>query len=190
MFFSVWQLLRRSSKGTRRRKSGNTSRIRVGRYPRHPPGGRVSRRQRKWDRAYGHKQNQVKCAPDEMRFDSRINLFFHLGLWLNVPRAVLAVDSLSFTKKHQEMSIQCFAHFWIFSERLNRGNPFYVEAAARQFGRMTWTGVGGDCLCAPQRAASKTMHRAESRFRRWCLDSINPWAIARARRELRPWRLP
>jgi hypothetical protein len=79
MFFSVWQILRRSSKGTRRRKSGNTSRIRVGRYPRHPPGGRVSRRQREWDRAYSHKQNQVKCASNEMRFDRGINLFFHVG---------------------------------------------------------------------------------------------------------------
>ena len=97
------------------------SRIRVGRYPRYPPGGRVSRRQREWDRAYGQKQSQVKCASDEMRFDSGINLFFHLGLWLNVPQAILAVDSPAFTKNHQEMSIQCFANFWIFSGRLNRG---------------------------------------------------------------------
>src|SRR6476659_4091583 len=137
--FSLWQLRCRNSKGTRRRKSGNTSRIRVGHRPRHPPGGRVSRRQREWDRAYGHKQNQVKCASDEMRFDSGINLFFHLGLWLNVPQAILAVDSLSFTKNHQEMSIQCFANFWISSGHLNRGNSFYVEAAARQSGQMTWT---------------------------------------------------
>jgi hypothetical protein len=160
--FSVWQLLRRSSKGTRRCKSGNTSRIRVGRYPRHPPGGRVSGRQRKWDRTYGHKQNQVKCASNEMRFDSGINLFFHLGLWLNVPRAVLAVDSLSFTKNHQEMSTQCFANFWVFSEgsapRRNCGGTIRTDDV--------------DCcgrrppLRSPESREQKTIHRTESRFRR------------------------
>ena len=50
--------------------------------PRHLPGGRISLRQRKWDRAHGHKQKQVKCASDEMRFDGRINLFFHFGVVL------------------------------------------------------------------------------------------------------------
>jgi hypothetical protein len=121
-----------------------------------------------------------------MRFDSGINLFFHLGLWLNVPRAVLAVDSLSFTKNHQEMSTQCFANFWVFSEgsapRRNCGGTIRTDDV--------------DCcgrrppLRSPESREQKTIHRTESRFRRWCLDSINPGAIARARRELRPWCLP
>jgi hypothetical protein len=54
--------------------------MRARHHPRHLPGGRVSRRQREWDRADSHKQNQVKCASDEMRLDSGINLFFHFGL--------------------------------------------------------------------------------------------------------------
>jgi hypothetical protein len=37
----------------------------------------VSLRQRKWDRADGQKQKQVKRASDKMRFNSGINLFFH-----------------------------------------------------------------------------------------------------------------
>src|SRR4029077_7612544 len=74
--FSVWQLLHRCSKGTRRRKRGK---MRARHHPRHLPGGRISRRQRKGDRADSHKKNQVKCAPNEMRFDSGINLFFHVG---------------------------------------------------------------------------------------------------------------
>ena len=74
--FSVWQLLHRCSKGTRRRKRGK---MRARHHPRHLPGGRISRRQRKGDRADSHKKNQVKCASNEMRFDSGINLFFHVG---------------------------------------------------------------------------------------------------------------
>jgi hypothetical protein len=53
--------------------------MRARHHPRHLPGGRVSRRQRKWDRADSYKQTQVKCASNEMRFDSGINLFFHVG---------------------------------------------------------------------------------------------------------------
>ena len=34
-------------------------------------------RQREGNRADSHKQKQVKCAPDEMRFYGGINLFFH-----------------------------------------------------------------------------------------------------------------
>ena len=74
--FSIWQLLHRCSKGTRRRKRGK---MRARHHPRHLPGGRISRRQRKGDRADSHKKNQVKCASNEMRFDSGINLFFHVG---------------------------------------------------------------------------------------------------------------
>jgi hypothetical protein len=36
-------------------------------------------RKREWNRANGQKQKQIKRAPDEMRFDGGINLFFHVG---------------------------------------------------------------------------------------------------------------
>jgi hypothetical protein len=38
-------------------------------------------RQREWNRTHSDKQKQVKCASDKMRFDGRINLFFHLVLF-------------------------------------------------------------------------------------------------------------
>jgi len=72
-----------------------------------------------------------------------------------VPQAFLAVDSLSFTKNHREMSIQCFANFQIFSERLNL-DPLYVEAAAGQVARMTWTGLRSALpLRSPESRASE-----------------------------------
>ena len=37
----------------------------------------VSLRQRKWNCADSKKKQQIKCAPDKVRFDGRINLFFH-----------------------------------------------------------------------------------------------------------------
>ena len=46
--------------------------------------GVVSLRQREWNRAHSHKQKQVKCASDEMRFDGWINLFFHLVLFFDL----------------------------------------------------------------------------------------------------------
>jgi hypothetical protein len=62
-----------------------------------------------------------------------------------------------------------------FFGRLNRGDPFYVEAAAGQFARMTWMALGGDRLCAPQKAArAKSIRRTESRFNAGVLDSTNP----------------
>ena len=48
-------------------------------HSRHAPGGGLSRRQCEWDRADSHKQNQIKCASNKMRFDGGINLFFHVG---------------------------------------------------------------------------------------------------------------
>ena len=41
-------------------------------------------RQREWNRAHSHKQKQVKCASNKMRFDGRINLFFHLVLFFRL----------------------------------------------------------------------------------------------------------
>jgi len=34
-------------------------------------------RQREWDGADGYKQKQIKRASEKMRFDGRVNLFFH-----------------------------------------------------------------------------------------------------------------
>jgi hypothetical protein len=50
------------------------------------PGSRATAglRQREWNRAHSDKQNQVKCASDEMRFNGRINLFFHLLLFFDL----------------------------------------------------------------------------------------------------------
>jgi hypothetical protein len=62
-----------------------------------------------------------------------------------------------------------------FFGRLDRDDPFYVEAAAGQFARMTWIALGGDRLCAPQKAArAKSIRRTESRFKAGVLDSTNP----------------
>jgi hypothetical protein len=62
-----------------------------------------------------------------------------------------------------------------FFGRLDRDDPFYVEAAAGQFARMTWIALGGDRLCAPQKAArAKSIRRTESRFNAGVLDSTNP----------------
>jgi hypothetical protein len=36
-------------------------------------------RQREWDGADGQQQKQIKCASDEIRFDSGVNLLFHFG---------------------------------------------------------------------------------------------------------------
>jgi len=43
-----------------------------------PAGG--SLREREWDQANGHKQKQVKGAPNNMRLDVRISLFSHFCL--------------------------------------------------------------------------------------------------------------
>jgi len=40
----------------------------------------VSLRHREWDRTDSDKQKQIKSAPDKMRFNGGINLFFHLVL--------------------------------------------------------------------------------------------------------------
>ena len=40
--------------------------------------------QREWNRADSHKQKQVKCASDKMRFDGGINLFFHWVLFFRL----------------------------------------------------------------------------------------------------------
>src|SRR5262245_34798304 len=48
----------------------------------------VSLRQREWDRAEGQQQKQIKCASDEMSFDSGINLLFHFGAVLVICREV------------------------------------------------------------------------------------------------------
>jgi hypothetical protein len=48
----------------------------------------VPLRQREWDRADGHKQKQIKRASEKMRFDSGVNLFFHLGDVLVICRDV------------------------------------------------------------------------------------------------------
>ena len=90
--------------------------------------------------------------------------FFMLGLWLNVPQAVLAVNSLSFTKNHQEMSIQCFANFWVFPEgstpRRGHGGTIRMDDV--------------DCfesalpLCS-RRAAGAHSPRAHRKFRPWRL---------------------
>jgi hypothetical protein len=69
------------------------SRIPVERRPRHE---RVSLGQREGDRADSHKQEQIRRTSNKMRFDSRINLFFHveslvkrslslLWLWTHYP---------------------------------------------------------------------------------------------------------
>jgi hypothetical protein len=42
----------------------------------------VPLRQREWDRADGHKQKQIKCASEKMRFDGRVNLLFHFTVVL------------------------------------------------------------------------------------------------------------
>ncbi|PYJ10237.1 MAG: hypothetical protein DME93_11710 [Verrucomicrobia bacterium] len=42
----------------------------------------VSLRQREWDRADGHKQKQIKCASEKMRFDGRVNSLFHFSVVL------------------------------------------------------------------------------------------------------------
>ena len=55
------------------------SRIPVGHGLRDFPGDRVSLRQRERNRTDSHKQEQIRSASNEMRFDSRINLFFHVG---------------------------------------------------------------------------------------------------------------
>src|SRR6476619_71412 len=114
MCFSVWQLLRRSSKGTRRRKrrriawnSHNViaklrrrleSRRReiqslVG-LGRDLLGSRAAARlrQREWNRAHGDKQKQVKCAFNKMRFDGGINLFFHLVLFFRLSSLIAKSD--------------------------------------------------------------------------------------------------
>jgi hypothetical protein len=36
-------------------------------------------RQREWDRADGQQQKQIKRASEKVRFDSGVNLSFHLG---------------------------------------------------------------------------------------------------------------
>ena len=50
-------------------------------------------RQRKWDRADGHKQKQVERASNEMRFDGGVNLLFHVGVVL--VRIVIFPDAKS-----------------------------------------------------------------------------------------------
>src|SRR4029453_19425576 len=42
----------------------------------------VPLRQREWDHADGHKQKQIKCASEKMRFDGRVNLLFHFTVVL------------------------------------------------------------------------------------------------------------
>jgi hypothetical protein len=106
MFFSVWQLLRRSSKGTRRRKRrriGWNSRNVIAKLRRRLESRRckiqslvwlgrdllgsraaAGLRQREWNRAHSDKQKQVKCASNKMRFDRGINLFFHLVLFFRL----------------------------------------------------------------------------------------------------------
>src|SRR5205807_1270367 len=44
--------------------------------------GRVALRQCEWNGAHGHKQKQIKCASNKMRFDGGINLLFHFGFVL------------------------------------------------------------------------------------------------------------
>ena len=44
--------------------------------------GSVALRQREWNHAHSHKQKQIKSAPNKVRFDGGINLFFHLVLSL------------------------------------------------------------------------------------------------------------
>src|SRR6476660_5281935 len=106
MFSSVWQLLRWSSKGTRRckrRRIGRNSDNVTGKLRRRPESRRreiqslvglgrdllgsraaAGLRQREWNRAHGDKQKQVKCASNKMRFDGGINLFFHLVLFFRL----------------------------------------------------------------------------------------------------------
>jgi hypothetical protein len=55
------------------------SRIPVGHGLRDFPRDRVSLRQRERNRTDSHKQEQIRRASNEVRFDSRINLFFHVG---------------------------------------------------------------------------------------------------------------
>ena len=89
--------------------------------------------------------------------------FFMLGLWLNVPQAILAVDSLLFTKNHQEMSIQCFANFWVFQREFS-----IRRSCTGTIRRVTWTALRAHCFSAPKRAAgAKAIRRPESRFQRW-----------------------
>ena len=42
--------------------------------------GDVSLRQRKWNRAHGQKQKQIKCDSKKMRLNSSVNLALHGGL--------------------------------------------------------------------------------------------------------------
>jgi hypothetical protein len=56
-------------------------------------------RQCEWNGADGHKQKQVKCASDKMRFDGGINLLFHFGVVL-VRILISSVTRLHFGVGH------------------------------------------------------------------------------------------
>jgi hypothetical protein len=67
-------------------------------------------RQREWYGADGHKQKQVECASDKMRFGGGINLLFHLMLsFVSNPdfaggKITLWERDTLFGQKRQEMS--------------------------------------------------------------------------------------
>ena len=107
-----------------------------------------------------------------------------LGLWLNVPQAILAVDSLAFTKNHQEMSIECFANFWVF-----QGEFALLRSCTGTIRR-----VSVDCsesallFCSQELREQRQSDDLNRAFSAGILDSTNPGAMPQARRELRLWR--
>ena len=137
----------------------------------------VSPCQRKWDRAYGHKQNQVKCASDKMRFDSGINLFFHVG---SLVKRSLSHFGCRLPIVYQEPSRNVntiISKFPGFSERLNQ------EFAPRR-------GCGGKTCPddvdysgkrsprgSPEGREQKLYTKLKPRFSHCCFHSINPGAI-------------
>ena len=156
--FSVGQLLRRCSKGTRRCKSGAWY------HPRHLPGGGVSRRQRKWDRADSHKKNQVKCASNEMRFDCGINLFFHVGSLVKRSSSRFGCGLLIVYKKPSRNVNTMFCKFL---------GLFGAFESGTCMPRLRRTNCTNDMDCSGRRPLlrsselrAKTTHRTESRFPR------------------------
>ena len=157
--FSIWQLLHRCSKGTRRRKRGK---MRARHHPRHLPGGRISRRERKGDRADSHKKNQVKCASNEMRFDSGINLFFHVGSLVKRSSSHFGCRLPIVYKKPSRNVNTMFCKFLDFS-----GGFALRRSCTGTIRRVTWTALRAPASAPKRAAGAKRIRRPESRFQHW-----------------------
>ena len=145
---NVFYRLAASAPVLERHSPAQRGEMRARHHPRHLPGGRISRRQRKGDRADSHKKNQVKCASNEMRFDSGINLFFHVGSLVKRSSSHFGCRLPIAYKKPPRNVNRMFCKFQDFCGRI----PRRAETAAGQFARMKWTAPRAHCFCALQRA--------------------------------------